>query len=82
MTLREQLILVANRYAHLAGLSLSRVSTIVFNDGKTLMRLQAEGDITTTTFERAMAWFSGQWPDDAVWPEGIARPRISKEAAE
>lgn len=82
MTLREQFICVASAFA-LASKgrktgetqSLKSVSTRIFRDGKTVPRVFAGGDITTGSYERAMEWFSTNWPEGAYWPEGIARPQ-------
>lgn len=74
MTLREQLIQVATIYAQAAGLASGSASRRVFKDGKTLPRLMAGGDVTTGTFESAMAWFAANWPADLDWPSDIPRP--------
>lgn len=74
MTLKDHLVKVATTYAAEKGLSLSRVSTIVFGDGKVLDRLQGSADLTTSRFEGAMLWFSNNWPADLEWPEGVTRP--------
>lgn len=86
MTLREELISVSDCYAAAMKIGRQRVSTIVLQRGATLQKI-ADGvaDVTTATFERAMQWFSDNWPDDAAWPDGIARPAPSAsnlEAAE
>jgi hypothetical protein len=75
LTLRQQLVSVASLYAQAKGLSRSRVSTLVFSGGMVLDRLSSEAaDITTVNFEKAMGWFSANWPADTPWPEGIVRP--------
>ena len=52
-----------------------RVSTIVLQRGATLQRIaEGKADVTTGTFEKAMQWFSDNWPDDTAWPDGVARP--------
>ncbi|OBQ68383.1 hypothetical protein EFV37_25205 [Mesorhizobium loti] len=79
MTLKDHLVKVATTYAAEKGLSLSRVSTIVFGDGKVLDRLQGTADLTTSRFEAAMLWFSNNWPADLAWPDGVTRP-ISEAA--
>lgn len=80
MTLRETLIIVANHYAQARRLSMSRVSTLVLNDGKALDRISSGGDLNTGSYERALEWFSANWPRGAAWPEGVERPQ--REAAE
>lgn len=83
MTLREQLILVSDEFGRARGIGRQRVSTIVLNRGSTLDLLaQGRSDLNTGTFERAMIWFSENWPDGAEWPAGVPRPILQTEAAE
>jgi hypothetical protein len=85
MKLREQLILVSDRFGDARKIGRQRVSTLVLNRGATL-DLIAEGrsDLTTGVFERAMQWLSDHWPADTDWPDEVPRPaQIAKlEAAE
>lgn len=74
MDLRSRLLLIADAYAEARGLSAARVATLVFNDGQALARIRAGGDVQTATWERAMRWFSANWPEAAAWPAGIERP--------
>jgi hypothetical protein len=75
MQLTNQLLVVARGYCAARSLSLARVSTLVFNEGKKLQAI-ANGrvDLSTGRFEKAMAWFSQNWPEAAAWPSGISRP--------
>lgn len=83
IALKQQLLKVSDGYATAVGLSRARVSTIVLNRGATLDAIAGgTADVTTGTFERAMAWFSAHWPAGAAWPEGIERPAPPAEAAE
>lgn len=68
------LITASDAYCIAVGLSRSRVSTLVFNDGKALDRIAGGGDLNTRSFEKAMAWFSSNWPEGVAWPEGVERP--------
>lgn len=77
MTAREQLLTVASAYAAARDISIARVSTIVFNHGRRLRGVAEGRDICTGTFERAMLWFSRNWPDDTEWPDGISRPVVT-----
>ena len=76
MTLREQLLHLASLFAAQpeGGASLSTVSSRIFNDGKALARITSGGDLTTGNFEKALRWFSANWPDGAAWPESVPRP--------
>lgn len=55
-------------------MSRDRLSTIVLSGGKRLQNIASGRDLNTATFERAMQWFSDNWPDGAVWPADIPRP--------
>jgi hypothetical protein len=83
MNMREQILLVADTYANAAGIGRMRVSKIVLNRGSKLDDIASGGDLVTGTFERAMEWFSDNWPTGASWPDNVVRPsRLAKEAAE
>ena len=82
MMLKAQLLHVADAYARAVGLSRSRISTIVLNRGATLDAIASgSADVTTGTFEKAMDWFSENWPANVEWPGEVARPK-AREAAE
>ncbi|MGO6699237.1 hypothetical protein ACC699_17025 [Rhizobium ruizarguesonis] len=82
MNFREQLIAVSDQFAQARGIGRQRVSTIVLNRGSTLDRIaEGKSDVNTGTFEKAMLWFSLNWPEGAVWPQGVPRPVCAEEAA-
>lgn len=81
MTLTDQLLVVARAYCAARGLSMARVSTLVFNEGKKLGLIEGGSDLTTKNLERAMQWFSDRWPEGANWPADIARPVPAEAAA-
>lgn len=75
MTLREQLVAVADAYQAGHGLNETTLSKRLFGNTKRLGEIRrAGGDVQTQTFERAMLDMSGQWPAGAVWPAQVARP--------
>jgi len=82
-SLRDQLLLVADTFTAARGLSRARVSTLVFNGGHVIDRVADGGDVTTGNFEKAIRWFSANWPENAAWPDGVDRPAagVSGEAA-
>lgn len=84
MTLCDQLLKTADMFCAATGMSRARVSTIVLSGGLRIDHIEAGGDIRTKSFERAMQWFSDNWPDEAGWPDGVARPAKTPklEAAE
>jgi len=72
------LITTSDAYCLAVGLSRSRISTLVFNDGKALDRIAGGGDLNTRSFEKAMLWFAANWPEGAAWPETVERPAFGK----
>lgn len=82
MTLTDHLLIVSDAYAAARKLSRSRVSTIVFGDGRKLDLMHEQGaDIRTRRFEAAMRWFSNNWPEGADWPEAVPRPPVDRPAS-
>lgn len=74
MTATAQLITVSDAYCAAVKRSRSRVSTIIFNEGKKLDLVAGGADLTTRSFEKAMTWFSTNWPSQTPWPDGVRRP--------
>lgn len=81
MSFISQLVMVADAFCAACKLSRSRVSTLIFNDGKALDRLARGGDLYTASYQRAMKWFSEHWPADVAWPSDVPRP-VSAPAEE
>lgn len=56
-------------------MSVSHLSTLLFNDGKRLRRMiDRKGDIGSRKLVEAFQWFSDHWPEGAEWPERVPRP--------
>lgn len=73
--LRDNLLRCARAYAEARKLQLSTLGKLAVRDARFFTNL--EGDATTFTarkYDEVIGWFSDQWPPDAEWPEGIARP--------
>ena len=81
LPLTEQLSIVAQAYTKATGKSLARISTLIFNGGGRLDTIIGGGDLNTRSFEKAMGWFSDNWPADMEWPSHIPRPVPSDLAA-
>ena len=80
MTHREVLLTLFKCYCGRVKLSQARVSTLVFNHGGRIARIRAGRDFTVGSYERALRWFSDQWPKGLSWPEGIPRPYRAGQA--
>jgi hypothetical protein len=70
----DQVLALADRFCASSGLAQATLSTRIFNDGKRLTKLRDGGDLGTRHFAATVQWFSDHWPEEAEWPENIARP--------
>lgn len=77
----DQLLTIARQYAAAEKIELSAVSWRVFGDSKKIGAIEAGADIQVRRQERAVQWFSDNWPDNAKWPKGIQRPASTVTAA-
>jgi hypothetical protein len=73
----SHLLALFDEYQRATTFADSTISTKVFNDGKKLTSLRADKDISTKRFNIAMQWFSDNWPENAVWPAEVPRPRVA-----
>lgn len=53
----------------------------IMKKGDFFRRLNRGGDCQTATANKAMSWFSNNWPADLDWPKDIVRPEKKKDAA-
>lgn len=81
--LRTHLLELANLYAKARGMELSTVAQRALGDWRFFQRLEdkATASFTVRKYDAAVAWFDGQWPEDAAWPEGVSRPSASEDRA-
>lgn len=70
------LILAAEVFREATGLERTTVSWRLFGDSKKLDALIAGSDIQVRRYEKALAWLSGNWPEDVNWPECVVRPHV------
>lgn len=75
----EQLLTVARRYAEIEEIPLSTVSSRALDDGKKLKALEGGADINVGRLERALRWFSDNWPA-GDWPADVPRPAVEARA--
>lgn len=74
MTFTASLLKVCESYCAATDLSRGRLGTLVFNDGKAFERIAGGGDLNTRSYEKAMLWFSANWPEGLAWPDDVERP--------
>lgn len=76
-----ELLSIVDAYMTATGRKETTVSTTVFNDGKKLTSLRdGSADIGTRRYNSAIMWFAANWPESAVWPDGVARPMVEQAA--
>jgi hypothetical protein len=80
--LKSNLKAVFSAFSDGSPLSAATVWSRAARDARFMERLEAGGGFTVKSYDRAIAWFSENWPEGAIWPEGIERPAHSSEAAE
>jgi len=71
------LLALADEYQRIDPVEDKTLSSRVFADSKKLAALRSDSDITVGRFNSAVQWFSDNWPDGAVWPKGIVRPKVA-----
>lgn len=81
MALTDQLLTVARAYSAKREISLARLATLIFNDGKKFDLIEAGKDLGTKSHDKAMQWFSDRWPADLDWPADVTRPAPAEIAA-
>jgi hypothetical protein len=79
MSAISQLLLLARIYRESTGLKSVTLSWRLFGDSKKLAAIENGADIQVTRYERALQWFSDNWPDQA-WPAD-AGPRPPRSVA-
>lgn len=68
---------VASAFTAATGLPLKTLSHRIFDDGKKLDAIFAgDADVVTARFDRAMQWFSDNWPEGTEWPTDVVRPAM------
>ncbi len=78
---QQTLLSLFDRYCAATGLSEARVSTLVLNGGWRAEKIRRGASFTVRTYERALAWFSANWPEKTEWPAEVERPASQESAA-
>lgn len=71
------LLALADAFQKGSALSDTTLSFRMFKDSKKLAALRSGSDITTGRFNDAVQWFSDNWPEGAVWPSDVPRPKVA-----
>jgi len=78
----DDLIKLFEPFCKARKISESRLSTLLFNDGKRIRTIRSGGDVGSRHLSDAFQWMSDHWPDDAVWPRDVPRPPVSPSSSE
>ena len=69
---------LVDAYCFATKMAEATLASRLFNDGKRIGQVRAGADIGARRLERAMQWLSDNWPENADWPEDVARPITAK----
>ena len=71
---------LATMYSQAKGVSLSRISNLIFSQGTKIKQLQAGAGLTMKRYFSAIQWFADNWPSDLHWPEDLVKkPQTAAE---
>lgn len=79
--LRAHLLSLYEAFAAASDRAESTVAQVAAGDWRFFNHLREGKGFRVATYDRTVAWFAANWPEGAVWPEGIERP-VMTEAAE
>ncbi len=75
--LKQHLLSLSSTFAASTGMKMTAIWVAILNDRAFPSRLNSDKTITIRTYDRAVQWFSANWPDDTAWPEAVMRPAPS-----
>jgi hypothetical protein len=81
MVTADHLLTLFGPFCDARNISESRLSMLLFNDGKRIGLLRRGGDIGSRRLLDAFQWLSNHWPEGAHWPDDVPRPAPSEKAA-
>lgn len=81
--LSRHLLTLAAAFGESRKLEETTVGRLCAADGRFFSRIREGKTFTAKKYDEVVAWFSGNWPESAVWPEEINRPDapVSEQAA-
>jgi hypothetical protein len=73
------LLRLVEAYCAATKRSEARIATLIHNQGAFFDHIRRGRHCTVPTFNKAIRWFDENWPENALWPEDVPRPK--KDAA-
>lgn len=83
-TLRQHLLDLGTAFCAETGYAPKTVAQKACGDFRFFERVQNGASFTVKTYDRALQFFSDNWPKRMPWPDGIERPEpaLASEPAE
>lgn len=75
--LARNLMSLGTAFAKARGLEETTVGRMCAADGRFFARLRDGKAFTAKKYDTVVDWFAANWPADAAWPAGIARPEAA-----
>lgn len=81
-TLSHNLTALASAYTSAVNVSLATLSERAAGDWRFFQQVAAGAlNYRIRSYDRAMTWFSANWPAGLEWPADVPRPIASEETA-
>lgn len=81
-TLSHHLTDLAAAYTSAMNVSLATLSERAAGDWRFFQQVAAGAlNFRIRSYDRAIAWFSTNWPEGVEWPEGVPRPVMTEASA-
>lgn len=77
----KDILSAADAFLAAVPLQEKTLSGRIFGDQKKIAILRRGGELTTSRANNALIWLSDNWPNGAIWPDGVERPIPAPETA-
>lgn len=78
--LKANLRAVFEAFATHSRFSASTIWARATKDARFMTRISSGAPFTVKRYDAAMKWFSSNWPEEAAWPAGVARPTAAGDS--
>ncbi|MBX9760670.1 MAG: hypothetical protein K2Y29_17960 [Beijerinckiaceae bacterium] len=75
--LKTSLLALATQFERATGVSPATAAKRALNDNTFFSRIEGGAGFSVRTADRLLQWFSDNWPEGELWPEGLERPPAS-----
>ena len=77
--MRGQLLQLISQFRQVDGRSEATISNHAVGHARLFSRVRGGKGLVPNTYDRAIQWFSDNWPADLPWPADIPRPACTKQ---